>query len=262
MIKLATKHCSVEIDTIHGGRIAQLTVDGLDLLVTQNTNPLAWGSYPMAPWVGRLRNGKFIYQTREYCFPLNMPPHAIHGTCFDRAWQVDEQSATHCCLSTSLGNTWPFAGFCKQVISLGEKSLSFSLSVHSEKDSFPASLGWHPWFVRQLKRGETAALHFSANKKYVCDETQIPTQTFVEQGQGPWDDCFIEVQGNPAITWAKALHLTIESTCDHWVVYNMPEHALCVEPQTAAANVLNNSAFIVTPETPLSAQMIFRWQVL
>lgn len=262
MIKLTDKFCSVAIDTLNGGRIAQLTIDGLDLLVKQETNPLAWGSYPMAPWVGRLRDGKFIYQEREFCFPLNMPPHAIHGTCFDRAWQVEELSDKHVCLSISLGNTWPFAGYSKQMITLNENSLQLALSVHSEKDSFPASLGWHPWFVRLLNRGETAKLNFIANKKYACDETQIPTNQFIEQGQGPWDDCFIEVQGKPTITWANALQLMIESSCDHWVVYDKPAHALCVEPQTAAANALNNSPFIVTPETPLCAQTTFRWQLL
>lgn len=265
MIKLSNQHCSVDIDLEHGGRIAQIQIDGMDLLVKQEqytSNPLAWGSYPMVPWVGRLRDGKFIYQHKTYSFPLNMPPHAIHGTCFDKAWQLDDLSDSQIVLSTSLGNTWPFAGYSKQIISLNENSLKLELSVHTEKENFPASLGWHPWFMKQLSRGESAQLNFTANKKYACDETQIPTDLFVEQGQSPWDDCFIEVQGTPAITWPYALKLDIESNCDHWVVYDMPEHALCVEPQTAAANALNNSAFIVTPEKPLCAETTLRWQLL
>jgi len=262
MIKLSNQQSSVYIDAENGGRLAQLHVADLQLLIAQELSPLAWGSYPMIPWVGRLRNGKFTYKNKEYSFPLNMAPHAIHGTCFDRNWEIDEVGDSHISLSISLGDTWPFTGFSKQTITLNENSLKMQLSVHTETDSFPASIGWHPWFLRQLKRGRAAELAFSAKKKFLCDETQIPTHSFTEQGLGPWDDCFTEILEKPSITWPGALKIKIESNCDHWVVYDKPTHALCIEPQTAPANALNNPNFIVTPDTPLCAETTLRWQLL
>jgi len=262
MIKLSNTSCSVDIDETIGGRIAQIRIADLNLLVGHEANPFAWGSYPMVPWVGRLRNGQFEHQGKTYRFPLNMPPHAIHGTCFDRAWKIIEQSDTQVNLQIAFEKDWPFAGYSQQVISLSENSLNLQLSVHSETETFPASIGWHPWFVRQLARGKPAELHFKAQKKYQCDETQIPTGEFIAPGKGPWDDCFINVIGKPSITWAEALRLEIASTCDHWVVYDMPAHALCVEPQSAAANSLNASPLMVSPDNPLCAEMTLSWQLL
>ena len=48
-----------------GGRVAQITVDDIALLVGQaeahEPSPLAWGSYPMVPWAGRIRHGRFRF---------------------------------------------------------------------------------------------------------------------------------------------------------------------------------------------------------
>jgi aldose 1-epimerase len=272
MIKLSNGTSQVDIDLVNGGRISQIRIEDLALLVHQEDNPLAWGCYPMVPWVGRLQHGKLKYQANEYHFPLNMPPHAIHGTCFNRPWQVisDQTTAsqstsknqTQLELSISLGEHWPFSGQAKQIITLNKNSLELSLSVHSDKDSFPASIGWHPWFNRQLTRGESAQLNFKAQKKYLCDDEQIPLDSFIEQGDGPWDDCFIEIERSPVLNWANALELCIESSCDHWVVYDIPKHALCVEPQTAAANALNAAPRIVSPNNPLCAKATLSWQLL
>ena len=271
MIKLSNETTQIDIDLDKGGRIAQININGLNLLVPKEKNPLAWGAYPMVPWVGRLQHGKLNYQGKTHHFPLNMPPHAIHGTCFDRVWQQSSQQSssqdlTHTEISTDLGEAWPFDGYAKQTITLNENSLDLSLSVHSkgnsEQDSFPASIGWHPWFNRQLARGDSAQLSFNANKRYRCDSEQIPSGGFSEQGPGPWDDCFIELDKPPVIVWENALKLKIESNCDHWVVYDMPQHALCVEPQTAAANALNTQPRVVTPDHPLCAQTTLSWQVL
>lgn len=267
MIKLSNSMSEVGIDLAYGGRIAQISISDLQLLVPKESNPLAWGCYPMVPWVGRLRHGKLHYQNKDYFFPLNMPPHAIHGTCFDRTWQVDSFNKTQAELSISLGEHWPFSGYAKQTIILNENSINLKLSVHSERDHFPASIGWHPWFNRQLTRGDSAQLTFKANKKYLCDNDQTPLNTFSEQGEGPWDDCFMELEDAPSLVWKDALKLTIQSECDHWVVYDMPKHAICVEPQTAAANALNNQAHntqihIVTPHRPLCAEATISWQLL
>jgi len=42
------------------------------------------GSFVIAPWVGRLRNGTLNYHDVEHTFPLNSGPHAVHGTVTGR----------------------------------------------------------------------------------------------------------------------------------------------------------------------------------
>jgi len=45
-------------------------------------SPLAWGSYPMVPWAGRIRHGRFRFDGEEYELPINFGAHAIHGVGF------------------------------------------------------------------------------------------------------------------------------------------------------------------------------------
>lgn len=265
MIELTQDQCSLLIDEQHGARLAQLNIKGLNILVEKNDNPLAWGSYPMAPWVGRLRNGQLDLHGKHNHFPLNLPPHAIHGTCFDRQWRILSQMENTLELECELGEHWPFKGKAKQKIELLDKTLRMELSVHSEQDTFPASIGWHPWFKRKLERGKELEMDFHAALKYECDEFQIPTGKLIPPGNRPWDDCFIKVKDNPSLLWPEALELEISSDCSHWVVYDMPAHAICVEPQTSAANAINNNSLavdIVTPSKPLCAQMQFSWRLL
>jgi aldose 1-epimerase len=58
-----------------GGRIASLSVNGLELLVTEQQafdvlgtapGPFGWGMFPMAPWAGRIRRGRFNFAGHPY----------------------------------------------------------------------------------------------------------------------------------------------------------------------------------------------------
>jgi len=271
--QLTLNNNTVSIDLKNGGRIQQITINGMQILVEQESNPIAWGCYPMAPWVGRLRHGKFNFNNKNYQFPCNLDQHAIHGTCFAKAWYLCEanlhnNSDNTLNLYTELGETWPFAGTAHQTITLKENSLELSLSVHSEIDTFPANIGWHPWFKRQLNQGKPVQLTFVAQKQYACDAEQIPTGQHINPTPEPWDECFTDCQDPPVLRWENALELSIQSSCDHWIVYTEPKHALCVEPVSAAPNALNDEKFTgnilnnVTPTKPLVATASFHWKTL
>jgi aldose 1-epimerase len=64
------------------------------------------------------------------------------------------------------------------------------------------------------------------------------------------------------LTWPGALELVIASSCDHWVVYDEPADAVCVEPQTGPPDALNLGPAVVEPERPLVATMEWRWRRL
>ncbi len=259
MIQLNNQHTRVEIDEHQGGRIAQIHINGLTLLVGNNQQTLAWGCYPMLPWVGRLQNGQLHWQGRQYHLPVNFEGHAIHGTCFNRAWSVREHSTHHCVLEIDLGQHWPFKGKAIQTFYLSENSLQLELTLFALEQPFPACMGWHPWFKRQLERGAPLQLQFEAEQQFGCDTQLIPTGKLIPPAPAPWDDCFLNPLSTPRLTWPNALQLEIESPCTHWVVYSKPQHALCVEPQIGAANLVQ--AITVTPDAPLCAQANFKWRL-
>ncbi len=267
MIQLSSSNALLEVDLEKGGRIEQLTVNNLNLLIEKEDNPLAWGCYPMIPWVGRLKEGCFEFKGKQYSFPLNMVPNAIHGTCFDRAWNLQEQSETQLIIQTDLGEHWPFEGFAQQTFQLEENKLRMEISVHCKQETFPAFVGWHPWFKRQLEKGGLLQLDFEAEHQYDCDQFQIPNGALIAPKSRPWDDCFTDIKRPPKLTWPGALELSLVSSCDHWVVYDMPEHAICVEPQSAEANALNSTkslqeAHLVTAKKPLVHEASLMWKVL
>ena len=77
---LRTADAELTIDATDGGRFASLVVDGHELLLTDGAGPIWWGCYPMAPFAGRIRDGRLDFQGHEYQLEQNLPPHAIHGT--------------------------------------------------------------------------------------------------------------------------------------------------------------------------------------
>jgi aldose 1-epimerase len=80
---------------------------------------------------------------------------------------------------------------------------------------------------------------------------------------GPWDDAFTGLRANPVLAWPGRLRLELESTCRWWVVYSMPAHAICVEPQSGPPDAVNLAADlgpgVVGPGAPLVHAMRWRW---
>lgn len=255
------------VDLAHGGRLASLVVNGRELLVTEGVGRMAWGSFPMAPFAGRVRDGRFTFRGERYQLPIHLPPHAIHGTVLDRTWhRLDERS-----IGTDLGPDWPFAGRAIQRFDLQAGRLDFRLEIHAD-EPMPASIGWHPWFRRRLAAvdGEGVAdaatstppveLDLDAGSMYVRDAVGITTLDRVAPVPGPWDDCFADLRRAPVLRWPGFLELTIESDCRDWVVYTAPTDALCVEPQSAPPDALNLAPAIVEPGRPLIAGMTWSWR--
>lgn len=248
-----------------GGRIASLIVGGDELLVTDGPGAIWWGTFPMAPFAGRVRHGSFSVNGHAVQLPRNMPPHAIHGLVFDRAWRVDGPDT----ISIDLGPAWPFEGRVTQRFELRPTDLTVSMTLDAT-EPMPAELGWHPWFRRELvgspgeKRPPSALvdLAFEPGLMYERDSEDVPTGALSEPTPPPWDDCFTDVRVAPRLIWPERLELELTSSCDHWLVYTEPAHAICVEPQTGPPDAFNLRPRVVEPGHPLTATMRWSWRQL
>jgi aldose 1-epimerase len=269
-IVLESATARLTIDPAAGGRMTSLVVAGSELLLTEGMGPIMWGCYPMAPYAGRVRDARFTFDDHAYELPRTMPPHAIHGTVLDRTWSVD--AVTHgarygeATLSIDLGPDWPFAGRVTQRVVLGSAGLQATLRVDAD-EPMPATVGWHPWFRRTLvgsadapaPASAPAQLTFEPAWMYERGQDGMPTGRLVPPSAGPWDDCFTGVETPPRLVWPDRLALEVASSCDHWVVYTEPEHAICIEPQTAPPGSFERDPFIVRPGEPLTATMTWHW---
>ena len=53
----------------------------------------------------------------------------------------------------------------------------------------------------------------------------------------------------------------MSSSCDHWVVYDEPEHAVCIEPQSGPPDAFNlGGSEVASPDHPVVHQMTLRWR--
>lgn len=255
-IRIGSGSLSVEVAPRAGGRIARIAHDGVEWLVGHDgptSAMIAWGSYPMAPWAGRIRRGRFDFDGQAYRLPLNLGEHAIHGVAFAMPWQVDVHTPAHVELSLALpeDERWPFGGSCRQRIEVGDDRLRMALSVTAGRCAMPAVIGWHPWIRKPDRIG------FSPTAIYPRDGEGIATHPLAPPPPGPWDDCF--TNGEPVLVHRAGQRLRLTSDCSHWVVYDEPAHATCIEPQSGPSDGFNLEPLRLGPGESLRRWFLWEW---
>jgi aldose 1-epimerase len=247
------------LDPSAGGRASSLVVDGLELLAKDADNGVGWGWYPMAPWPGRLRDNAVLHADAAHPMPVTLETWAIHGTVYEAEWDVESQDPTSAALGVELAEPWPWAGRVRQTWRLTSTSVETVLEVSSHGAAFPADVGWHPWFRRQLARGGPAELNLPATQMYERGTDYLPTGRLVPRPPGPYDDAFPLPGGEVGLTWPGALRLTCQTDCACVVVYDHRPAAVCVEPQTGPPDGINTAPTLVRPGEPRAARALWSW---
>jgi aldose 1-epimerase len=259
-ITLTAGDARLTISAGSGGRIRSFTVGDTELLRQGDK----FGCFPMAPWCGRIRQGRFTTGSTVHQLPLNAPPHAIHGTARDGHWEVAEASSTDTVLTHELADPWPFEGRVTQSFSVAPNRVTLKLGVTAYSDAFPAQAGWHPWFNRQpIPGGRPVTIDFSPSWQEERGADYLPTGHRMQPKPGPWDDCFGMPDGvDVTLTWPEFLELNVKSPEQWVVVFDMKDEAVCVEPQSGPPNGLNTMPRLVTPGTPLEVESVWSWRHL
>ena len=271
-ITLTAGDAEATVRPANGCRLTSLRLGGTELLRQGER----YGCFPMVPWCGRIRNGRFRDGARVHQMPLNAPPHAIHGTGRDAAWRTALATATEGVFTYDLADPWPYTGRVTQRVQLAPDGLTLTLAVETYDASFPAQAGWHPWFRRTLDGGSeepgapdsggrdgSVRIDFAPAWQERRGPDQLPTGERIAPEPGPWDDCFGMPDGvRVTLTWPGRLELTVSSK-ERWVVvYDEQPDGVCVEPQTGPPNGLNTQPRLVTPIDPLETTTTWTWRRL
>lgn len=237
LLSIGNGALQVDVAPHAGGRIAQIKFDGAEWLAAHrddNAAAIAWGSYPLLPWAGRVRHGRFAFDGVEHRLPINLGAHAIHGVGFVLPWQVDVHTPSLLELSLQLprDERWPFGGSARQRIEVRDDALQLDLAVTAADVAMPLPvLGWHPWFLKPER------IEFAPQAMYPRDAEGIATLPPGPPSAGPWDDCFVNHKA--VVLHRGEQRLRLLSDCKDWVVYDEPAVTTCVEPQSGPPDAFN-----------------------
>lgn len=113
-------------------------------------NVLEAASFPLVPYVNRIRGGIFRFRGREIQLQPNMAgdPSPLHGQGWLSPWHVESAGDCEALLSFNhQPGEWPWEYRAEQAFALNEKGLSLTLTCQNlSGEPMPCGLGQHPYF--------------------------------------------------------------------------------------------------------------------
>jgi aldose 1-epimerase len=146
-------------------------------------NVLEAASFPLVPYVNRVRDGSFTFRGRTVCMAPNMAgdPSPLHGQGWLNPWRVEEERGSRAVLSyRHEPGEWPWAYEGRQEFRVEEAALSIGLTCRNTSgDPMPCGLGQHPYFpCTASTRIETVVTH-----AWTIDEKVLPVEEVPASGR-------------------------------------------------------------------------------
>lgn len=144
---------------------------------------LAMASFPLVPYVNRIRGGQFRFRNRLVAMVPNMAgdPSPLHGQGWLRPWQLIEADERRALLRFEHESAeWPWAYSAEQRFDLRDDGLELSLTCTNQSDeAMPCGLGQHPYFhCGPSTRIETVVSHV-----WLIDKDVLPTEKVRAEGR-------------------------------------------------------------------------------
>jgi aldose 1-epimerase len=146
-------------------------------------NVLDAASFPLVPYVNRIRGGQFSFRGRDVILPPNMAgdPSPLHGQGWLEPWQVEEASEVASVLSfRHSAGEWPWDYSARQLFTLDQSGLSVRLSCRNDSgEPMPCGLGQHPYF----NCGPETRIDTEVTHAWTIDEHVLPVEKVDARGR-------------------------------------------------------------------------------
>lgn len=117
---------------------------------SRETSVLAAASFPLVPYVNRIRDGRFDFRGQTVTIAPNMPGDIspLHGQGWNGAWDVESATDTVATLRFDHpAGEWPWSYEAVQEFTLDAGGLHARISCTNRSDTpMPCGLGFHPYF--------------------------------------------------------------------------------------------------------------------
>jgi aldose 1-epimerase len=263
-VTLRVGWAAVTLDPTDGCRLTSLALgghellsDGIDPRVVEGLAdpPFGWGSFVMAPWAGRIRAGRATWDGRTLTFPCHDDGHALHGLVHSAGWARDDATSWSIRIPA---DRWFAPLEVRQRVALAPDHLRLELEVHAPDGPAPATVGWHPWFRREVD-GAALELALPPATMLERDPDGITSARHVEVPAPPWDDAFVDLRGPVRLTWPGVATVAVTTEGPVTVVFTERSTVACVEPQSGPPDEVNRAPRLVTSDAPLRLATTWRW---
>jgi aldose 1-epimerase len=157
--------------------------------------PTALASFPLVPFVNRVRDGTFVFRGRRVTLARNMhpDPSPLHGQGWLGAWDVCSSSSDGAELVyRHVAGEWPWAYEARQIFALDEQGLSLELICANRSDEpMPCGLGQHPFFPCT----PATRLDTGVESVWTIDEHVLPVERVPALGRYDLRDRLVCAQG-------------------------------------------------------------------
>ena len=209
-------------------------------------------SFPLVPYVNRIRGGRFEFRGREVVIAPNMAgdPSPLHGQGWLNPWTVEEQDEARTLLSfTHAAGEWPWDYEARQEFALDDRGFSLVLECRNTSgEPMPCGLGQHPYFPC----GADTRIDTQVTDVWTIDEHVLPVAKVPAEGRFSLADRLVCGQGldHGFGGWGGEARLTdphwpyqlrMSSPDAHFFqLYSPSDGGICVaEPVTHANAALN-----------------------
>ena len=190
ILSLSSGELRLELSPSIGGAISSFEwVDGEETrpILRKCHRPLEKvldaASFPLVPYVNRIRDGRLDFRGSEVRIAPNMPgdPNPLHGQGWLNAWNVDGAGERHASLSfRHEAGEWPWTYEARQHFVLDEQGLSVTLTCCNLDDQpMPCGLGQHPYFPC----GPETRLDTTVACVWTIDEKVLPVEKVPAEGR-------------------------------------------------------------------------------
>jgi aldose 1-epimerase len=158
-------------------------------------SPTSLASFPLVPFVNRVRGGAFSFRGRRVTLAQNMPPDPspLHGQGWLHPWRVERLAADHAELVyRHSADEWPWAYEAHQTFDLDEDGLSLVLTcTNLSGEPMPCGLGQHPYFPCT----PATRLDTGVETVWTIDEHVLPIEQVAASGRYDLRDRLVCGQG-------------------------------------------------------------------
>ncbi|HUE78631.1 MAG TPA: aldose 1-epimerase [Sphingomicrobium sp.] len=146
-------------------------------------NVLEAASFPLVPYVNRIRGGRFAFRGREVKLAENMAGDAspLHGQGWLAPWRVERASGAEAALSFHhAAGEWPWEYRAEQRFALDSTGLWLSLECRNLADEpMPCGLGQHPYF----HCGNNTRIDAGVTHAWTIDAQVLPVEQVAATGR-------------------------------------------------------------------------------